>query len=185
MIATLRPLTYDDLLQMPDDGQRYEVINGELIVTPAPTADHQRVFLRLVRLLDEYAREPGRGELFPAPFDVVLGHNDVVEPDLVYLSSTRDRVPGDQNKIDYAPDLVVEIISPTSRRIDRVRKMALYARAGVTEFWIADSAAKTLVIHVLAGVEYVPIEPDADGRLTSRALPELRVDPREVFAGLD
>ena len=185
MIATLRPLTYNDLRDMPDDGQRYEIIDGELIVTPAPTMGHQRVVGRLYRLLDDYARRVQGGEVALAPFDVRLGHFDAVEPDLVFLTATRPRVPNDENSIDYAPDLVVEVISPSSRRVDRIRKMALYARSGVSEYWIADPMDRTLMVNLLEGKEYVPIAPDADGWIASPTLPGLRVDPAEVFSGLD
>jgi Uma2 family endonuclease len=102
MIATLRPLTYDDLLQMPDDGQRYEIIGGELIVNPAPTSGHQRVLGRLYRLIDDHVRRSDAGEVFIAPFDVLLGHFDAVEPDLLFLSAAHPRVPDDQNSIDYS-----------------------------------------------------------------------------------
>src|SRR5829696_1477299 len=157
MIATLRPLTYDDLRDMPADGQRYEIIDGELIVTAAPTMGHQRVVGRLYRLLDDYARQVQGGEVAFAPFDVRLGHFDAVEPDLVFLSAARPRVPNDENSIDYAPDLVVEVVSPSSRRVDRVRKMALYARSGVSEYWTADPMERTLVVNLLQGKEYIPI----------------------------
>jgi Uma2 family endonuclease len=185
MIATLRPLTYDDLRDMPDDGQRYEIIDGELIVTPAPTMGHQRVVGRLYRLLDDYARQVQGGEVAFAPFDVRLGQFDAVEPDLVFLSATRPRVPNDENSIDFAPDLVVEVISPSSRRVDRVRKMALYARSGVPEYWIGDPMDRTLVANLLKGKEYVPVDHDTDGRIPSPTLSGLRVDPAEVFSGLD
>jgi Uma2 family endonuclease len=184
MIATLRPLTYDDLLQLPDDGQRYEIIGGELIVNPAPTSGHQRVLGRLYRLMDDHVRRCDAGEVFIAPFDVLLGHFDAVEPDLVFLSAARPRVPDNQNSIDYAPDLIVEVISPSSRRIDRVRKMALYAQAGVPEYWIADPERRILVINKLQGQDYVPVEPDADGWIASPTLSGFRVDPTEVFSEL-
>ena len=185
MIATLRPLTYNDLLQMPDDGQRYEIIDGELIVTPAPTANHQRVLFQLIRLLDGFVLEHGGGELFLAPFDVQLGYHDIVEPDLLFIASDQGRVPGEQHKFEGSPNLVVEVVSPSSRQTDRVKKMALYARSGVPEYWIADPEQRTLVINLLEGQTYVPVFPEADGEVASRALPGLRVDPAEVFSGLD
>ena len=185
MIATLRPLTYEDLLELPDDGNRYEIINGELIVTPAPIANHQRVLLRLIRLLDDFTAKHGSGELFVGPFDVRLGPHDVVEPDLLVIGSARGRVPGSQNTFDGPPDLVVEIISPSSRQTDLVRKMTLYARAGVREYWIADPGQRTLVINALQGETYVPIQPYDAGWLSSRELIGLRVDPAAIFAELD
>src|SRR5215211_6392596 len=173
MIATLRPLTYDDLLQMPDDGQRYEIIGGELVVTPSPTANHQRLLFQLIRLLDAFVLEHGGGELFFAPFDVQLGYHDIVEPDLVFIASKQGRVPGQDHKFDGSPVLVLEVISPSSRQTDRVRKMALYARSGVLEFWIADPEQRMLVVNVLEGQTYLPVPADAEGWFASRVLPGL------------
>ena len=191
MIATLRPLandrplTHDDLAGMPEDGQRYEVIGGELVVTPTPPFGHQRVFGQLLWLLDDYAQLSGNGEVLPGPFDVVLGPHDAARPDLIFLPASRPRVPDDATAIDYAPDLVVEVVSPPSRGTDRVRKMALYARSAVPEYWLADPDSRTLKIYVLEADDYTLLESDADGLLTSRVLPGLRVDPAEVFARLD
>jgi Uma2 family endonuclease len=185
MIATLRPLTYDDLLEMPDDGQRYEIIDGELIVSPAPIANHQRVLKRLVRVFDDFANETGQGEVFFAPFDVQLGYHDVVEPDLVFIATEQGRIPGQHHKFEGSPVLVAEVISPSSRQTDRVRKMALYARSGVLEYWIADPEERTLVVNILEGQSYVPVSPDTEGRIASLALPGLRVDPATVFTGLE
>lgn len=184
MVTQLRPLTYDDLQDMPDDGQRYEIIGGELVVTPAPTSGHQRVLLRLIRLLDDYAREFAAGELFLAPFDVRLGHFDAVQPDLIFISAARSRIPDEANAIDYPPHLVVEVLSSSSRITDLVRKMALYARSCIPEYWIADPDRRTLTINVLEGEEYRAIDPDNEGFLSSRVLPGLHVDLVAVFAGL-
>jgi Uma2 family endonuclease len=183
--ATLRPLTYDDLLEMPDDGQRYESIDGELIVTPAPTIKHQRVLRSFIRVLGAFACETGRGELVLPPFDVVLGHYNIVKPDLLLIASKPGHIPGDHDKIEGPPDLVVEVSSPISLRIELVRKSALYARCGVPEYWIADPERRRMVIYYLQDKQYVPIEPDAHGWLASRVFPGLRVDPSEVFSGLD
>lgn len=184
-LAYERPLTHDDLLMMPDDGERREIISGELVVNPAPPSNHQRVFLRLSSILDGYALETGAGEVLPAPFDVILGRFDVVQPDLIFLLGNRPRVPGNENSIDYPPDLVVEIISPSSRGTDRGKKMALYARSGVTEYWIADPERRTLAINVLQGDDYRAVDVNPDCTLTSRILSGLRVDPAAVFARLD
>jgi len=185
VIATLRPLTYDDLLVMPDDGNRYEIINGELVVTPAPLARHQRVLLRLTRLLDRFLEEHSGGELFIAPFDIVLGPHDVVEPDLLVIATQQGRVRGTENAFVGPPVLVVEIISPSSERTDLIKKMALYARSGVPEYWTVDPERHELTIHVLADGTYVQAEADDAGCIASKVFPGLRVHTREVFADLD
>ena len=185
MIASLRPLTYDDLVDMPDDGQRYESIDGELIVTPAPTIKHQRVQRSLIRILGAFAYETGRAELVLPPFDVVLGHYNIVKPDLLLNESDPGHILGDQAKFEGPPDLVVEVSAPISLWIELVRKSALYARCGVPEYWIADPERRRMVIYNLQDKQYVPIESDAHGRLASRVFAGLRVDPAEVFSGLN
>jgi Uma2 family endonuclease len=185
MIATLRPLTYDDLVEMPDDGQRYEIIGGVLLVNPAPTWNHQRLAGELYRLINDFARQTGEGTVVFAPFDVVLGAHDIVEPDLVFVASEQGPVPGEGHSFQGAPHLLVEVISLSTRQSDNVKKLALYARAGVLEYWIADPVLRTLVINVLEGGMYLPIQPDADGWFSSRALRGLCVDPSDIFAGLD
>ncbi len=185
MSAILRPLTYEDLLDMPDDGQRYEIIDGELIMTPAPAIKHQRVVRSLIRVLGAFAYETGRGELVLPPFDVVLGHCNIVKPDLLLIASEPGQIPGAQAKFEDPPDLVVEVSSPISLRIELVRKSALYARCGVPEYWVADPDRRRVIINILQDKVYIPAEPDANGSLTSRVFPELRVNPAEVFFGLD
>jgi Uma2 family endonuclease len=184
MVATLRPLTYDDLLAMPDDGQRYEIIGGELFVNPPPTWGHQLVIGRLYEVLRDYVRQAG-GQVTFAPFGVLLSPHDAVEPDLIFLAARWPRVPSKDNTIDYPPDLAVEVISPLSRRKDRVAKMALYARAGVPEYWTADPSERELIMNHLQGNQYVQVAPDADGWLTSPTLAGLRVNPADIFAELD
>jgi Uma2 family endonuclease len=184
MIAALRPLTYDDLLEMPDDGQRYEIIDGELIVTPAPAIKHQRVLRALIRLLGAFAYKAGGGELILPPFDLVLGHYNIVKPDLLFLASSQRRIPTDNNRFEGPPDLLVEVSSPISLRFELVRKSALYARCGVPEYWIADPDRRRLVFNILKDREYVPADQDDDGWLRSRVFPGLRVNPAEVFSDL-
>ena len=184
MVATLRPLTYDDLLAMPDDGQRYEIIGGELFANSPPTWGHQRVIGRLYGVLRDYTRLTG-GQVTFAPFGVLLGPHDAVEPDLIFLSASRPRVPSTDNTIDFPPDLAVEVISPSSRRKDRVAKMALYARAGVPEYWTADPMEREFIMNHLQGKQYVQVAPDADGWFSSPTLSGLRVSPEDIFAELN
>lgn len=133
-----RPLTYDDLRQTPDDLNRYEIINGVLFVSPAPKIAHQIVAANLFATVDAHVRQHQPGWWLFAPLDVRLSPHDVVEPDLLFLRQDRfDRYKA-SGLIDEPPALVVEIISPSSRRTDTVDKAALYARAGIPEYWLAD-----------------------------------------------
>src|SRR5579883_540461 len=119
-------LTYEDLLETPDDGKRYEIIDGVLYVSPSPSRVHQRLLLKLITLLAGWVEEHDLGEVFLSPFDVLLGIHDIVIPDIVYVSKERLGIVDEAN-VKGPPDLVVEIISPTSRRRDTVLKMQRYA----------------------------------------------------------
>jgi Uma2 family endonuclease len=180
-----RPLTYDDLANMPDDGNRYEVIGGELLVNPAPRRDHQEVVANLDWILQRFLRASGTGRAYTHPVDIWLGPNDIVEPDIVVIRESRLDSYRPEGVVREPPDLVVEVLSPSTRGTDQVRKMALYARCGVPEYWIADPDRRSLTIHLLKGGQYCSVAPDEDGKLASQLLEGLRVDPDEVFARLD
>ena len=134
-------LTWNDYLDLPEDGRRHEIVDGEHHVTASPALNHQRVSRHIHFQLYEQIERTGKGEVFAAPTAVQLSEFDVVEPDLLvvladhdgYLTATRVAGP---------PDLAVEILSPSSRRLDREIKLALYQRAGVDEYWIVDPVAQ-------------------------------------------
>ncbi len=130
-------LNYEDLCRLPSNGKRYEIMDGELHVTPAPRRSHQKVVTNLGYFLTEHAKRTGRGEVYVAPFDVVFSQFDVVEPDVFFISETRLSVLTDKN-VQGAPDLVVEVLSESTAEIDRTTKLKLYARYGVEEYWIID-----------------------------------------------
>jgi len=130
-------LTYEDYCLLPNDGKRYEIIEGELVVTPSPRRSHQKAVNNLIYYLNDFVKKTGLGEVYPAPFDVVFSRYDVVEPDILYISKARASVLTDKN-VQGAPDLVVEVLSETTAEIDRTTKLKLYARFGVQEYWIID-----------------------------------------------
>ncbi len=145
-------LTYEDLQAFPEDNLRRELIDGELIVTAAPGTRHQRVVARLVAMLITYQQEHG-GEVFPAPTDVYLSDVNVVEPDVLFVRAEHlERV--EEPFIRGAPDLVVEISSPSTRRLELVRKRELYERHGIPEYWYIDLDADRLEIYRLQGARY-------------------------------
>lgn len=133
-------LTYEDYCLLPSDGKRYEIIDGELLVTPAPMTAHQKAVTRLARYLSAFVDDNNLGEVFVSPFDVVVSPFDVVEPDLLYISKARAWVLTEKN-VQGAPDLVVEVLSESTAAIDRTTKLKLYARFGVEEYWIIDPEA--------------------------------------------
>jgi Uma2 family endonuclease len=139
-------LTYDDFCLLPEDGKRREIIEGELFVTPSPQTPHQRAVIRLSAHLWQFVDSHKLGEVFAAPFDVVFSDFDVVEPDLLYISKARAGVLTEKN-VQGAPDLVVEVLSETTARIDRSIKLKLYGRHDVIEYWVIDPKEPSAEIY--------------------------------------
>jgi Uma2 family endonuclease len=175
-----RPYTAEDLAEMPDDGRRYEVLGGELIVSPAPSTRHQWVSVELTAQIRSFARRKQLGLVFSAPLDVRLGRHDIVQPDIVFILNEHLHILQAWG-IEGSPDLLVEIVSPSSRLNDRIRKSAIYADQGVPEYWIVDLDTRTILTQQLVSGEYVTI-PMSEGSVTSRVLSGLSIDPRDVFA---
>ena len=157
-VATAQPavrLTYEDYCAAPADN-RYELLDGELIMVPAPNIKHESVRSLLGRELINFIVEHKLGNLFYAPCDVMLSDTDVVQPDLLFVSREREHLLSDGQKVQGAPDLAVEILSPSTAKQDRSEKRALYGKHGVTEYWLVDPVAETVQIHRLQGEVLVP-----------------------------
>ncbi len=145
-------LTYQDLQAFPEDNFRRELIDGELIVTAAPATRHQRVVVKLILRLGSYCEEHG-GEVLTAPYDVYFSDTNVVEPDVLYVRPEhRDRL--EKKFLRSAPDLVVEVSSPSTRRLELVRKRELYERFGVPEYWFVDLDADRVEVNRLKEGRY-------------------------------
>jgi len=164
-------LTYEDYCRLPNDGKRYEIINGELFVTPSPFRPHQRAVTRLTSRLSIFVQESDIGEVFVAPFDVVFSRFDVVEPDLLYISNARSIILTDKN-VQGAPDLVVEVLSESTARVDRSIKLKLYGKFGVQEYWLIDPERPSAKIYRRGseGLE-LAVEFGAEGTLSSPLFP--------------
>ncbi|MGH8898763.1 MAG: Uma2 family endonuclease [Egibacteraceae bacterium] len=162
--------TYDDLATFPNDGLRRELIGGELIVSPAPRTRHQTIVVELVIELGLYARAH-RGTVFTAPTDVYFTHEDVVEPDVLFVRPEHeDRI--EEKFVRSAPDVVVEVSSPSTRRLELVRKRDLYERHGVPEYWYVDLDADSVLVYRLVDGRYGQPETLTRGdKLTSPLLP--------------
>src|SRR5260221_9129763 len=124
------PMTYAEYCLLPDDGNRYQVLEGELIVSPAPRLLHQDIVLQLALLLSGHVKARNLGKVYVAPVDVILGPTTVVQPDILFVRGEHMEIVTDQN-IQGPPDLCVEVLSPGTESIDRERKKTLYARFGV------------------------------------------------------
>ena len=144
-------LTYDDFVRIPDDGKRHEIIDGVHFVTPSPNLRHQDLVLRLgVALANFLDAHPERGRVFVAPFDVVFSFHDVVEPDVIFVAPDQLDILTDQN-IQGTPALVVEILSPSTKKRDLQVKRLLYERSGVREYWLVDPDLDSVTIYRRAG----------------------------------
>jgi Uma2 family endonuclease len=153
-MKAVRPrLTYPELRLMPDDGKRYELIDGEVFVTPSPSEKHQRVLANLLVSIHNHIKAGNLGRVYIAPFDVVFGEKTALQPDLLFVSAKRLGIIGPEYVLG-APDLVVEVLSPYRQSYDRVTKLEQYALHGVTEYWVVDPIAESVEIHVLAGSRY-------------------------------
>jgi Uma2 family endonuclease len=177
-------LTYDDYVKLPDDGNRYEIIDGELYVNPAPVPRHQDVVLNLAIALRLYFHAFGGGKVYISPLDVVLAEDGIVEPDLVVIKSDRTSIIGHKN-VRGVPNLVVEVLSDGTRRVDEGKKRRLYERSGIDEYWIADPELEIVKIYRRTGVAFertAEFNNDDGGTITSPLLPDFSLDVREVFA---
>jgi Uma2 family endonuclease len=164
-----RVLDFSDYLVAPEDGNRYEIIRGKLFVTPSPTAFHQRVSRRLVRLLGDHFHPSRQGEVFHAPVTLRLTDHDVVEPDILVIECA-DQID-DRGIIQGPPLLVVEILSPSTASRDRTVKARRYAEVGIRHYWLVDPETRRIECYVLESNEYRAIlDETGEGR---HAHPEL------------
>jgi len=180
MRPALVPYTYEAYAALPADGRRWELIDGDFEVTPAPGSHHQTVSRRLQYELMRQLEETGQALIFDAPIDVILSDHDVVQPDLAVVALSRQHIVSERG-IEGPPDIVVEIVSPHSRVLDRRVKRQTYARFGVAEYWIVDEPGQ-IELHRLGPDGYVLEERfDRASVLVTPSFPELRVDLVRVF----
>jgi Uma2 family endonuclease len=182
--ATATPkLTYRDFVKFPDDGKRHELIDGVHYVSPSPIPKHQRILGNLHFLVRLHLEEHPQGRLFFAPCDVIFTMFDIVVPDLLFIREARAAILTEKN-IQGAPDLVVEIASPGTRRRDEGVKLALYDRAGVEEYWFLDPSAETVRVYRrrAKGLERVrELAADSDDTLASPLLPGMSIPLVRIF----
>ncbi len=166
--------TANDIWDMPEDGKRYEVVNGELYVTPPPLEAHQKASTNLVGYIWQYAHHRGLGTVYSAPFGVVLDEENGVQPDIVYVSRQRQGFIVERG-LEGAPDLVAEVLSPSTQTRDRGVKMRRYAAAGIPHYWIVDPRGRALEAYRLTEQGY---------ELTGTFGPGSTFHP-ELFPGLE
>ena len=184
-MATTQPvvkLTYEDYRTTPDD-ERYELLDGDLVMVAAPNLKHQTVLLRLTQGLGKFIDEHKLGKLFFSPCDVVLSDADVVQPDLLFVSREREHLLSTGENVQGAPDVVVEILSPATADRDRGYKRELYGRHGVRECWLVDPTVETVLVHRQRGGTLTHARTFSRGQtLRSSLFPGLEIDLDDIFA---
>lgn len=168
--------TYEDYCQLPDD-RRYELIDGEFYeMAPAPGSVHQWASFKLARLMADFVESRLLGVVYIAPLDVILSENDTMQPDILFVSAGREGIIT-QRACEGPPDLVVEVLSPSTSRRDLGIKRRQYARFGVREYWLVDPVARSIEVLVLRDGKFVSL-----GVYAGEMSPDSEVMPGLVFA---
>lgn len=181
-VRVLKPrVGYTDLCQYPEDGRRYELYDGEVFVVPAPRPIHQIVADNLCGLLRLYAAAHG-GLAITSPLDIVFSEYVVLQPDVVFFTAARRHLVQLDEAIRHAPDLLIEVLSPSTAETDRGKKMQMFARYRVPEYWIIEPAGRRVEIHVLVSGGYALVDEAAgDGVVQSGLFAGLRLPAAEIF----
>ncbi|MGH7857934.1 MAG: Uma2 family endonuclease [Candidatus Binatia bacterium] len=176
------PLTYEDYCELPEDGNRYEILDGELFVSPAPVPLHQTVSANLEWILMRHVREHRLGHVLHAPLDLLLERTTVAQPDVLFIRAGRESIVTDR-AIEGAPDLVVEILSPSTSRKDRTTKASLYARFGIDHYWILDPDERAFELYERQGAAYrLAARGQGDEAVRPSLFPGLEIPLREIWA---
>ena len=174
-------LTYQDYLDLPESDERYELIDGELYMAPPPIPEHQGFLFVLTLALGNFVVEHNLGRIYFSPIGVVLSDDDVLQPDLIFISTERlNIITG--NYVQGAPDLVVEVLSPSTARRDRTVKREIYERAGVREYWLVDIRNASIEVNAASDAGFVTVGVYGEGdTLVSPLLPGFSMDVSGTF----
>jgi Uma2 family endonuclease len=180
-VREFREMLFDD-----DDNYYYEIINGEMIQKSAPTPLHQRISRKLLVILDRFIAEKKLGEIFQSPIDVFLDEYNKPQPDLVFVSNEKKSIITNDGIIGI-PDVIVEIISPTSVIRDRIEKKNLYERMGVKEFWLVDPQYAAIEIYTLQNNRYELYSAATilEGELKPALFDGLTINLAEIFSAAE
>lgn len=183
-MQTAIKFNYQDYLQLSDD-KRYEIIDGELFMVPSPNEAHQNILGYIFNCIFNYIRKDKLGSVYCAPFDVVFSEEDIVQPDIIFVSNKNKKIIT-KNNIQGAPDLLIEILSPGTSKRDLGIKKKLYIKNGVHEYWIVDPVQETVeVFNLKAGAflgrSYRTGAPGQASRLSSSVIQGFDIDVKEIF----
>ena len=181
MKSAATKMNYDQLCLLPEDRNRYELFDGELVMTPSPAARHQEIVGKLHVLLAIYVQNNSLGKVYVAPLDAIFDPYNVLQPDILYVS--RERVPEIvKERIQGAPDVVVEVLSPSTFYNDLRRKMTVYSQFGVQEYWIVDPEMQTIELYTRQGDKLRSATKFSSGEtFESPLLPGFRLAVNSIF----
>ncbi len=180
MAVLLKEKTYSDYENTPEGG-KYQLICGEIIEKTSPSSYHQEICFRLLLKLGNFVSIKKNGKIFPAPMDVTFSPNDTVQPDLLFIEKSRYSII-QEKRIVGAPDLVVEVISPSTAYIDLKYKKDLYENSGVKEYWIVDPQDHSIEIYYKELDDFIRIQKSSkEGKVISRVLDGLEINIKDVF----
>ena len=181
MAVSAPPLTKEDYRLLPDSGPRYQLIEGELYMSPAPSRYHQVISRNIEFIVLKYLESDPRGEIYHAPFDVYLSEHDVFQPDIVFVAKENFKVLTDAG-VEGTPDFVVEILSPSTAYLDKKSKLRVYARTGLKELWIVDPEPRLVQVYRLKENPSQPMATYGENdRFTSPHFPGLEISVAEIF----
>ncbi len=179
-IEKKKTLTYADYEKLPE-GAPYQLIGGELVMTPAPAPYHQIVSRNIGFELLQFVRGKNLGEILYAPVDVFLSETETYQPDIIFISKERLDIIGEK-KIEAAPDLVIEILSPATAYYDLRHKKNIYEQCGVKEYWIVDPIEKNIEIYENINKEFKLVNKAQEkGKTTSKLLKDFPIELEKIF----
>ncbi len=179
--ASKKFFTYQDYQNLPDDDFRYQLIEGELVMAPAPKIVHQMVKREIEFNLNNFIKDKKIGELLDAPCDVYFDEHNVFQPDILFISKEKLDIITEDN-IKGAPDLIVEILSPSSAYYDLIVKKEIYEKSGVKEYWIVDPMRQWIEIHILEQRKFkLRQRLEKQGVLKSSVLKDFKLDIKKIF----
>jgi len=173
--------SYQDYLELPDDRNRYEIIEGELIMSPAPFTIHQEIIGTIYFEIRKFIQTEKTGKVFLAPTDVILSGFNIVQPDILFISRENFQIITEKN-INGVPDLIIEITSPATGYYDFSGKKDLYEKFGVQEYWIVDPLKQRVEIYYHNGQKYeLSQRLEKEGQITSHVIKGLQINLRNIF----
>lgn len=170
---------YQDYLQLPED-KRYEIIDGDIFMVPSPNEGHQCILSNIFHILSHYVRQNKLERVYFAPLDVLFSEEDIVQPDIIFVSHENKRIITKDN-IKGVPDLIIEVLSPSSGNRDMGIKKKLYARNGVREYWIVDPEHETADVLLLKGKGFEGKRYCFKDTICSSVIQDLRIGAKEIF----